>query len=93
MGADPHPEQALTFLAAVGGQRLEALYELALTTCMLREGELLRLRWRDVDLEEARLYISNTLQHTRGGVWRLDLPKSARSRRRVDFAPMAAFKG
>jgi integrase len=82
------PEQAQTFLRAVSGQRLEALYVLGLTTGM-REGELLGLRWRDVDLDAGVLHITSTLHHTRGA-WRLDTPKTAQSRRRVDLAPMAA---
>ena len=52
------PEQTWTFFAAVSGQRLEALYVLGLTTRM-REGELLGLRWRDVDLDAARLHITS----------------------------------
>src|SRR5205814_7204003 len=43
-------EQARAFLAHVKGDRLSALYLLALTTGM-RRGELLGLRWEDVDLE------------------------------------------
>ena len=43
-------EQARTLLRTSQGQRLEALYVLALTTGM-RLGELLALRWQDLDLE------------------------------------------
>ena len=42
------PEQARALLEAAAGDRLEALYVLALTTSM-RQGELLALRWRDVE--------------------------------------------
>src|SRR5215216_6621666 len=48
------PEQARTFLKAVRGDRLEALYVLALHRG-LRQGELLGLRWEDVDLEAGTL--------------------------------------
>src|SRR5437870_4471536 len=41
--------QAKAFLEAARGERLEALYVLALTTGM-RRGELLALRWQDIDL-------------------------------------------
>jgi integrase len=82
------PEQAQCFLRSVSGQRLEALYMLALTTGM-RLGELLALRWRDVDLDAARLHMSNTVHHTAGGVWHLEAPKTPQSRRRVDLAPLA----
>lgn len=43
------PEQARQFLAAVRGDRLEALWVLALSTG-LREGELCGLRWEDLTL-------------------------------------------
>jgi len=41
--------------------RLEALYVVALTTGM-REGELLGLRWTDVDLDEAALHVTRRLK-------------------------------
>jgi hypothetical protein len=43
-------EQSRQFLDAARGDRLESLYVLAITTGM-RLGELLRLRWREVDLD------------------------------------------
>ena len=46
--------QAMQFLETVRGHELEALFVLALTTGM-RQGELLGLRWKDVDLEVGRL--------------------------------------
>jgi integrase len=46
------PEQTRAFLKAVHGDRLEALYVLAVRRG-LRQGELLGLRWEDVDLEAA----------------------------------------
>jgi integrase len=42
--------QARTLLDAAGGDRLEALYNLAVTTGM-RQGELPGLGWEDVDLK------------------------------------------
>lgn len=47
------PKECSAFLDAARGERLEALYVLAIH-CGLREGELLALRWEDVDLEAAR---------------------------------------
>jgi integrase len=44
------PDQARTFLEAASGDRLEALYVLAIHTGM-RQGELFSLRWHDVDLD------------------------------------------
>jgi integrase len=45
-------DQAQTFLDTVRGDRMEALYVLAVTAG-LRQGELLALKWEDVDLEGA----------------------------------------
>lgn len=44
------PSEARRFLLAAASDRLEGLYVLALTTGM-RQGELFRLRWADVNLE------------------------------------------
>src|SRR5205085_1845273 len=80
-------EQARTLLEAAQGNRFEALYVLALTTGM-RIGELLGLRWQDVDLAAGRLQVHHTLVLTREGL-RLTEPKTARSRRRIALAPAA----
>ena len=48
------PEEAKKFLEAVRGDRLEALYSVALSLG-LRQGEALGLRWQDVDLENGPL--------------------------------------
>lgn len=57
-------QQARALLAAIRGQRLEALYRLALSLG-LRRGEALGLRWEDIDFEAATLRIVQTLQPTR----------------------------
>jgi integrase len=58
-------EECVAFLKASRGERLEALYVLAVH-CGLREGELLALRWEDVDLDVPKpaLLVRRTL--TRG---------------------------
>jgi integrase len=58
-------EESAAFLEAARGERFEALYILAIH-CGLREGELLALRWEDVDLEAPKpaLLVGRTL--TRG---------------------------
>jgi integrase len=81
------PEQAQRLLATAVGDRLEALYVLALTTGM-REGELLALRWQDVNLAAATLQVRATLQCL-GGRLELAEPKSARSRRRIALSAVA----
>jgi integrase len=80
------PEQARTFLDAAKDDRLESLYWLALTTGM-RRGEILGLRWQDVDLEEAILTVRVQLQRI-GGRAQLVEPKTATSRRTIALPPV-----
>ena len=58
-------EECGAFLESSRGERLEALYVLAVH-CGLRKGELLALRWEDIDLDAAKpaLQVRRTL--TRG---------------------------
>jgi integrase len=74
--------QARQFLAACQESRLEALYVLALSTG-LRRGELLGLRWEDIDLNAGTVSIKRSLQRTstRGLVF--EPPKTALSRRTI----------
>jgi integrase len=81
------PEQARAFLKTVSGDRLEALYVLALSSGM-RQGEILALRWPDLDLEGATLAVRATLQRTRDG-FAFAVPKTARSRRQVALTKAA----
>jgi integrase len=73
---------AAKVLAAANGDALEALWHLALTTGM-RRGELLGLRWSDVDLDVGTLSVRRTL--SRGSTSRLEAgePKTTAGRRRV----------
>jgi integrase len=50
------PEQTRAFLDAVFGDRLEALYVLAVHKG-LRQGELLGLKWDDVDLKGGTIQV------------------------------------
>jgi integrase len=54
----------------------------------MRFGELLGLRWRDVDLDAGILQVRRTLLRTAAGL-HLTEPKTAHSRRRVALAPQA----
>ena len=60
------PEQARRFLEACRGERLEALFVLAVHTGM-RQGELLGLHWEDVDLETRALRVRRALAQTSDG--------------------------
>jgi len=73
------PEEARTFLLSLKGDRLEALYSVALTMG-LRQGEALGLRWQDVDLELGYLRVSKQLQRIDGQLQLVE-PKTSRSRR------------
>lgn len=52
------PEQLRAFAASLEGDRLAALWQLAMTTGM-RRGELAGLRWIDLDLDGARLRVAS----------------------------------
>lgn len=72
------PEQVKQLLEAARGDRLEALYVLAVTTG-LRQGELLGLRWQDVDLEQKVLRVRQQLTRTRTGL-SFTAPKNGKGR-------------
>jgi integrase len=92
------PDQARTVLAVMAADPLRALWTLMLTTG-LRQGELLALRWRDVDLEAGRLaVVANSVRLTRRTRLLLGVtsseplrgePKTARSRRVVEMPSLA----
>jgi integrase len=65
------------FRQAIAGHRFEALFLTALGTG-LRQGELLALRWSDVDTDAGILTVRHTLERKTGA---LAEPKTERSRR------------
>ena len=81
------PEEAHRFLEAARGDPLEALYVLAVHTGM-RQGELLALKWDDIDLENSVVNVSRTLTKDKGKLL-FGEPKSAKGRRRVDLTKAA----
>lgn len=80
--------QVRTFLDATRGDRLHALYVMAVTTGM-RQGELLGLRWSDIDLDRRRVQITTALQSVTGQAPVLAEPKSDHSRRLIILSPAA----
>jgi integrase len=82
------PDQARDVLRAAenANDPLEALYRLAISAG-LRQGELLALRWPDVDLDRGAVRVVATLEQRRGQTPVLAQPKSDRSRRQVDLGP------
>jgi integrase len=79
--------QAKQFLAAVKDDRFAALYVLALTTGM-REGELLGLRWQDLDLDRATLQVRMNVQEA-DGKFIVAETKTAYSRRSIALTKRA----
>ena len=75
------PTQVKALLKAARDTRSEALYVVAVHTG-LRQGELLGLKWTDIDLDMGRLSVRRSLKVTEGG---LDFgpPKNKASRRSV----------
>lgn len=62
------PSQVKVFLKAIRGDRLETMFVMAVTTGM-RQGELLALKWEDLDLDGRKIIFSP--------------PKTAKGRRSV----------
>jgi integrase len=79
------PGDVRRFLDTIKGNRMEALYVLALALG-LRQGELLGLRWDDIDLEASKLSVRHALQRI-GGAYVLVEPKTKRSRRVIAPLP------
>lgn len=80
-------DEVARLLEVAKGDRLWALYVLALSTGM-RQGELLALRWSNVDLDGHALQVRGTMQPTKDGL-RISVPKTKASKRRVQLAPRA----
>ena len=73
------PQEARALLAEARGDRYEAVFILALGMG-LRRGEVLGLRWEDIDLLSGRLHIRRALQRVQGSLQLVET-KSHRSSR------------
>ena len=82
-------DEAARLLDAIAQTRMHLPVLLAVTTGM-RRGEILGMRWRDVELDGAALSVSQTLEHTKDGL-KFAPPKTARSRRRISL-PALTFE-
>ena len=75
---DREQVRALFDAASVAGDRLEALYVVAVTAG-LRRGELLGLKWEDVDLDAGVIQVRRMLSEPKGGHI-FEAPKSGKGR-------------
>jgi len=85
-----NPDQARAFLDAIQGDRLEALFTVALSLG-LRRGEALGLRWQDIDFENRTLRINQSLARLNKGLV-MSEPKTKSSRRVLDLPQSLALK-
>src|SRR6266487_657373 len=75
-------EQANILLDAAKQDDFEALWVLALTTGM-RRGELLALKWQDINFEQAMLQVRRIFTRTKGNRYIEAEPKTEKSRRSI----------
>lgn len=78
------PKDVQVFLDSARETRLYALFYLALVTGM-RKGELLALRWQDVEWEKKELQVVQNLTLIRGSI-HISTPKTRASRRTIALA-------
>lgn len=82
------PAGVSRLLVAAEGTRAYTAILLAVTTG-LRRGELLGLRWEDVDLQRGVVSVQQTVQRSRSAGLHVKEPKTQRSRRLVTLPAMA----
>ena len=81
------PAEAGSLLSHLKGDRLEAVFIVALSTG-LRRGEVLGLRWQDVDLEGRVLFVRQALQRVDRAL-KMVPPKTHRSSRPIPLPQFA----
>jgi integrase len=79
------PDELAEFLASIEGNRNEALFRLMAMTG-IRRGELVALRWSDVELAGHRLTV-NQAANVIDGEELVAVPKTRRNRRVIDLDP------
>ena len=82
------PVEAASLLGKLKGDRLESVFLIALSTG-LRRGEVLGLRWQDVDLTARQLFVRQAVQRVDGRLQMVG-PKTHRSTRPIPLAPISA---
>lgn len=80
-------DQVHAVLKTARGKPIFQIAALALATGM-RRGELLAVRWQDIDLNTGKITVARSLEQTKAGL-RFKLPKTKRGRRTISL-PMSA---
>jgi integrase len=81
------PVEASKFLEAIREHRWEALFATALALG-LRQGEILGLRWGDIDFTQCKLTVKHALQRVDGKLQLVE-PKTDKSRRSIALPQVA----
>jgi len=81
---DESQVQQFLIIAQMHSDRFYALFYLAIATGM-RQGELLGLKWRDVDWEQGSLQVRRQLTKKKGGGYEFTAPKTKAGIRRIDL--------
>lgn len=80
--------EVITFLESCRGTHYYALFYLALFTGM-RRGELLALRWQDIDFVYSQISVNRSIHHLEDGSYIFTQPKTKKSRRTIALSPSA----
>jgi len=85
--------QVAALLEKLRGRSLHLIAEFSLATGM-RRGEMLALRWQDVDFAGGKVRVERSLEQTKAGGLRFKPPKTKRGRRTISVPPstMAALR-
>ncbi len=78
----------LLIVAQAKSDRFFALYHLAVSTGM-RQGELLGLKWSDLDCKQGLLQVQRQLTKKKGGGFEFTAPKTKAGTRRLDLGESA----
>jgi len=79
------PDQVTTVLSALRGQRLYPVVLMGLATGM-RRGEVVALRWSDIDLDGGKVRVERSLEETKAGL-AFKEPKTKAGRRTIGIPP------
>lgn len=84
-------DQVRAFLSCAKGTRFEALFWLAISTGM-RQGEILGLKWSDLDWNTKKLHIQRQVQRITGEGFVFTEPKSSAGRRVIVLSTLTIEK-